>query len=152
MVSFKFFSPHQFNSVQSLNRVQLFATPWIATHQASLFITNSWNLLKLMSIELMMPSNHLILCYPLLFCLQSFPVSGSFPMCQLFASGGQSVGVSVSAPVFPMNIQDWFPLGWTDWISLAVQGTLKSLLRHHNSKAQYFSTQLFLWSNSHIQT
>ena len=62
--------------------------------------------------------------------LQSFPASGSFQMSQFFASGGQSIGVSASASVLPMNIQDWFPLGWT-----AVQGTLKSLLQHHNSKA-----------------
>ena len=66
--------------------------------------------------------------------LQSFPASGSFPMSQLFASGGQSVGVSVSASVLPMNIQDWFPLGLTGWISMQSKG-LKSLLQHHSSKA-----------------
>ena len=73
-------------------------------------------------------------------CRQSFPASGSFPMSQHFISGGQSIGVSASASVLPMNIQDWFPVGWTGWISLqskglAVQGTLKSLLQHHTSKA-----------------
>ena len=72
--------------------------------------------------------------------LQSFPAWGFFPMSQFFASGGQSIGVSSSASVLPMNIQDWFPVGWTGWISLqskglAVQGTLKSLLQHHTSKA-----------------
>ena len=73
--------------------------------------------------------------HPLSFsCLQSFPASGSFQMSHLFASGVQSIGVSASASVLPMNIQDWFPLGWTGWI-LAVQGTLKSLLQHHSSKA-----------------
>ena len=66
--------------------------------------------------------------------LQSFPTSGSFQMTQFFTSGGQSIGASASASVFPMNTQDWFPLGWTGWI-LAVQGTLKSLLQHHSSKA-----------------
>ena len=66
--------------------------------------------------------------------LQSFPASGSFPMSQFFASGGQSIGVSASASVLPMNIQDWFPLGWTGWVS-AAQGTLKSLLQHYSSKA-----------------
>ena len=66
-------------------------------------------------------------------CLQSFPASGSFPVRQFFTSGGQSIGVSASASVLPMNIQDWFPLGWTDWISLQV--TLKSLLQHYSSKA-----------------
>ena len=68
-------------------------------------------------------------------CLQSFPASGSFPMSQLFASGGQNIGVSASASVLSMNIQDWFPLGWTGWISLQSRGFLKSLLQHHSSKA-----------------
>ena len=84
------------------------ATPWTAIHQASLSITNSQSLLKLMSIESVMPSNHLILCHPLLLHFQSFQASGSFQMSQFFTSGGQSIGVSASASVFPMNIQDWF--------------------------------------------
>ena len=68
--------------------------------------------------------------------LQSFPASGSFPMSQLFESGGRTIGVSASTSVLPMDIQDWLPLGWTDWLDLlAVQGTLKSLLQHHSSKA-----------------
>ena len=67
-------------------------------------------------------------------CLQSFPASGSFPMSQFFTSGGQSIGASVSASVLPMNIQDWFPLGWTGWISLQSKG-VSSLLQHHSSKA-----------------
>ena len=92
-------------SVQLLSHVQLFATPWTAAHQASLSITNSWSLLKLMSIESVMPSNHLILCRPLLPCLQSFPASGSFQMSQLFASGGQSIGVSPLASFLPKNTQ-----------------------------------------------
>ena len=68
-------------------------------------------------------------------CLQSFPASGSFQMSQFFASGGQSIGVSASASVLPANTQDWSPLGWTGWISMAGQKTLKSLLQHHSSKA-----------------
>ena len=64
-----------------------------------------------------MPLSHLILCHPLLFCPQSLLASGSFPMSQLFAGGGQSIGVSASASVLPMNTQDWSPLGWTGWIS-----------------------------------
>ena len=69
-------------------------------------------------------------------CLQSCPASGSFPMSQFFASGGQSIGVSASAIVLPMNIQDWFPLGFTGLISLQCkEGTLKSLLQHYSSKA-----------------
>ena len=80
------------------------ATPWTAARQASLSITNSWSLLKLMSIELVMPSNHLILCGPLLLLLLSFPASWSFPMSQFFASGGHSIGASSS--VLPVNIRD----------------------------------------------
>ena len=97
------------SSVQSLSHVQFFVTPWTAACQASLSITNSQSLLKLMSIELVMPSNHLILCHPLLFPPSSFPASGSFPMSQFFTSGGQSI--EASASVLPMYIQDWFPLG-----------------------------------------
>ena len=89
-------------SVQSLSRVWLFATPWIAARQASLTITDSWSLLKLMSIELAIPSNHLMLCCPLLLPPSIFPVSGSFQMSQLFASGSRSTGVSASASVLPM--------------------------------------------------
>ena len=93
-------------------------TPWTAAHQTSLSITNSQSLLKLMSIESVMPSNRLILCRPLLLHLQSFPASGSFQMSQFLSSGGQSTGAPASASVLPMNIQDWFPLGLTGLISL----------------------------------
>ena len=93
-----------FSSVQSLSHVRLFVTPWTAAHQASLSITQSWSLLKLMSIESVMPSNHLILVIPFSSCLQSFPASGSFLMSQFFPSGGQIIGVSTSASVLPMNI------------------------------------------------
>ena len=88
--------------VQSLSRFQLFVTPWTAARQASLPFTISQSLLKLMSIELVMPSNHLI---PFSSCLQSFPASGSFLKSWLFASVGQSVGASAFASVLPMNIQ-----------------------------------------------
>ena len=97
-------------------------TPSTAAAQASLSITNSQSLLKLMLIESVMPSNHLILCHPFSSCLQFFPASGSFPVSQFFPSGGQSLGVSASASVFPMNIQDWLLLGWTGWISLLSKG------------------------------
>ena len=93
-------------SVQLLSHVQLFPTPCMVARQASLSIINPWSLLTLMSIESVMPSNHLssvILFSP---HIQSFPASGSFQMSQLFASGGQSAGVSTSASVLPMNIQD----------------------------------------------
>ena len=115
----------QFSSVQSLSCVQVFVTPWTATHQVSLSFTNSWRLLKLMFIESMMLSNQLILCCPLSSCLQAFPASGSFPMSQFFTSGGQSTGVSASASVLPMDIQDWFPLGLTGLISLLSKGLLR---------------------------
>ena len=88
-------------SVQSLSRVQLFATPWTAARKGSLSITNSWSLIKLMSIELVMPSNHLILCSPLLLQPHSFPASGSFPVSQ-FSSGGQSIQ-SFSFSISPSN-------------------------------------------------
>ena len=103
-------------SVQSLSRVRLFATPCIAARQASLSITNSRSLLKPMPIESVMPSSRLILCRPLLLLPQSLPASGSFPMSQLFAWGGQSIGVSASASVLPVNTQDWSPLGWIGYI------------------------------------
>ena len=90
----------QFSSVQSFSRVQLFATPSTAALQASLSITNSWSLPKLMSIELVMLSGHLTLCRPLLLLPSIFPSSGSFQMSQFFTSGGQSNGVSASASVF----------------------------------------------------
>ena len=90
----------------------------MAACQATLSITNSWSFLKLMSIKLVMPSNHLILCCPLISCFQSFSASGSFPVSQFFPSGGQSIGVSASASVLPMNIQDWFPSGLNGLISL----------------------------------
>ena len=107
-----------FSSVQSLRRVWLFVTPWTAACQASLSITNSQNLLKLMSIESVMPSNYLILCRPLLLPPSIFPSIRFFSNESVLRSDGQSIGVSGSISVLPMNIQDWFPLGWTGWISL----------------------------------
>ena len=102
--------------VQLVSPVRPFATPWTAACQVSLSFTISWSLFKLMSIELVMSSSHLILCWPFSSCLQSFP--GSFLMSQFFASGGQSIGDSASVSVLPMNSQDWFPLGLTGLISL----------------------------------
>ena len=110
------------SSFQPLSRVWLFATPWTAACQASLSITNFLGLLKLMSIASVMPSSHLILCRPLLLLPSIFPASGSFPMSQFFTSGGQSIGVSASASVLPVNIQGWSPSEWTGWISLQSKG------------------------------
>ena len=84
--------------------------------------------------------------------LQSFPASGSFQMSWFFASGGQSIGVSASASVLPMNTQDWFPLGWTGWISLQSKGLSRVFSNTTVQKHQFFSTQTFLGSNSHIHT
>ena len=127
------------SDVQLLSCVQLFATPWTVAHQTPLSFTISWNLLKFMSTELVMLSSHLILCRPLSFCLQSLPASESFPMSQLFASGGQSIGASAS--VLPMNIQGWFPLGWTGWISLQSKGLSRVFSSTTVGKHQFFSAQ-----------
>ena len=134
----------QLSSIQLLSHFRLFETPWTAVHQASLSITNSRILLKLMSIESVMPSSHLILCSPLLLPLQSFLASGSFKMSQFFPLDGQSFGVSASTSVLPMNIQDWFSLGWTGWISLQSKGLSRVLSNTTVQKHQFFSTQLAL--------
>ena len=93
-----------YDSVQSLSHVRLFVIPWTAACQAFLSFTISWSLLKFMSVELVMPSSHLIFVILFFSCLQSFSASGSFPTSQFFASGGQSIGASASASVLPMNI------------------------------------------------
>ena len=133
--------------VQSLSRVQLFATSWTATNQASLSFTISQSLLKFLSIESVMPSNYLT-CHPLssIFssCPQSFPASGSFPMSQLFTSDCQSTGASASASALPMNIQDWFPLGLTCLISLLSNGLSRVFSNTTVQKHQLFGTQAFL--------
>ena len=137
-----------FSSVQSLSHVWVFETPWTAAHQASLSITNSRSSPKFMCIELVIPSSHLILCCPLLLLLPILPASGSFPMSQLFTWGGQSIGISASASVLPINIQDWSPLRWTGWISLQSKGLSNTTVQKH----QFFCTQLSSQSNSHIHT
>ena len=122
------------------------ATPWTVASQASLSIINSRSLLKLMPIESGMPSNHLILCHPFLLLPSVFPnIRVFFPSSQFFTSGSQSIGVSASASVLPMNIQDWFPLGLTGLISFQFKG-LKSLLQHHRNihTSSGISTQIYL--------
>ena len=140
----------RFSSVQSLSRVRLFATPWIAARQASLSLIISWSSPKFMSIELVMPFNHLILCHPLLLLPQSFPASESFPMSWPFPSCGQSIGASASVSVLPMKIQHWFTLGLTGLISLQSKGLSRVFSNITVQKHQYFGTQPSLWSNSHI--
>ena len=131
-------------SVQLFSCVRLLATPWATVHQASLSITNSQSLPKLMSIESVMPSNHLILCHPCLLLPSIFAASGSFQMSQLFTSGGQSIGVSASTSVLPMNIQDWFPLGLNGSISLQSKGLSRVFSDATVQKHQFFSAQLSL--------
>ena len=141
-----------FSSVQLLSQVQLLATPWIATHQASLFITNSGNPLKPMSIESRWHTTILSSVIPFSSYPQSFPTSGSFQMSQLFTSGGQSIRVSASTSVLRMNTKDWSPLGWTGWISLRSMGLSRVFSNTTVQKHQFFSAQFSLKSNSHIHT
>ena len=131
------------SSVQSLSRVQLFATPWTVAHQASLSITNSQSLLKLTSIELMMPYNHLILCRPLLL------LPSVIPSIRVFSN--ESVPLirwpkcwSFSFSISPSNEYTRLISFRMDWLDLlAVQGTLKSLLQHHGSKASILQCSTF---------
>ena len=134
----------QFSSVQSLSRVRLLATPWTTACQAFLSITNSRSSPKPMSIESVMPSNHLILCRPLLLLPSIFPASGSFPMSQLFTSGGQSIGVSASTSVLPMNTQYRSPLGLTGWISLQSKGLSRVFSNTTVQKHQFLCAQISL--------
>ena len=143
--------PHQFSSVQLLSCVRLFATPSIAAHQASLSITNSQGPPKPMSIELVTPSNHLILCHPLL-------LHSIFPSIRVFSNESAlcirwpkywsfsfNISVSNEHPGLISYRMDRLDL-------LAVQGTCKSLLQHHSSKASIFGAQLSSQSTSHIHT
>ena len=126
--------------MKSFSRVRPFATPRTAASQASLSITNSQSLLKLMPIASVMPSNHLILCHFLILLPSIFPASGSFLVSQFFPSGGQSIGVSASASVLPMNIQDWSPLGWNSLISLLSKGLSRVFPNTTVQKHQFFDT------------
>ena len=127
-----------FSSVQLLSHVWLFATPWTAAHQASLSITNFQSSLKLMPTELVMPSNHLVFCLHLLLLPSIFAGIGAFPVSQFFTSGGQSIGVSASASVLLMNIQDWFPLRLTGLISLQSKGLSRVFFNTTVQKHQFF--------------
>ena len=138
--------------VQSLSHVWLFEIPWTAARQVSLSFTISWSLLKLMSIESVIPSNHLSLCCPLLFLPSTFLGIRDFPVSWLFASGGQSIRASASASVFPMKIQGWFPLGLTGLISLQSKGLSRVFSNTTVQKHQFFGNELSLWSNSYIHT
>ena len=139
------------NSIQSLSCVWLFVTPWTAACQASLSITNSWSLLKLMSSKLVMPSNHLILCRPLLLLPSIFASIRVFSnelalriRCQSTGASTSASGASTSASVLPMNIQDWFPLGLTGLISLMSKELSRVFSNTTVQKHQFFGAQLSL--------
>ena len=135
---------HKFSSVQLFSYVWLFATPWTAAHQSSLSITNSWSLPKLMSIESVMPSNHLILCHPLLLLPSIFPSIRVFlnesALCIRWPKYWSFI-ISIS----PSNEHPGLISFRMDWLDLLVaQETFKSLLQHHSSKHQFFCVQLSL--------
>ena len=140
---------YQFSSDQSLSDVRLFATPWTAAHQANLSITNSQSLFKLMSIELVMPSNHLILCYPLLLpsIFPSIRVSSSESVLHITWPKYWSI---TSVSVLPMNIHGLFPLELTGLISLQSKGLSRIFSNTTIQKHQFFGAQLSLWSISHL--
>ena len=141
-----------FSSVQSLSCVRLFATPWTAACQASLSITNSRNLLKLMSFESVMPSNHLILCYPLLLLpsiFSSIRVFSNESILHIRWPRYWSFSFSISPSNDYLGLIS-FRIAW--FALLAVRGTIKSLIQHHSSKTSILGIQLSLWSNSHIHT
>ena len=143
---------HREKSVQSLSLVWHFATPWTAACQASLSITNSEFTQIQCPLSRWYHSTISSSVIPFSSHLQSFPASGSFQMSQLFVSGGQSFGVSASTSVLPMNIQDWFPLGWTGWISLQSKGLSRVFSNTTVQKHQFFSAQFSLLSNFHVHT
>ena len=142
----------QFSSVQSLNCVWLFATPRMADARPPCPLPtprvypnscplSRWCLTAIWSSVV-----------PFSSCPQSLPTSGSFPVSQLFAWGGQSIGISALASVLPKNTQHWSPLGWTGWISLQSKGLSRVFSNNTVQKHQFFGTQLSLWSNSYIHT
>ena len=132
-----------FSSVQSLSYVWLFLTPWTATRQASLSITSFQSLPKPMSIESVMPSNHPIICHPILLLPSIFSSIRVFSNESALCRGGQTIGVSASTTVLPMNTQDW-SLGWTGWISLQSKGLSRVFSNTTVQEHQFFSTQLSL--------
>ena len=133
----------------SVTQSYLFVTPWTAAYQASLSFTISWSLQKLMSIESMVPSNCLILCCSLLFLPWIFPSISVFSNKLALRSGGRSIGAWASASVLPMNIQGWFPLWLTGWISLLFKGLLRVFSSTTTRMPQFFGTHPSLWSNSY---
>ena len=148
------FNRKHISLVQSLSHVWFSVTPWTAARQASLSITNSQSLLNSCPLSRWCHPTISSSVVPFSSYLQSFPASGSFQMSQFFTSGGQSIAVSASASVLPMNMntQDWFPLGLTGWISLKSRGLSRVFSNTTIQKHQFFGTQLSLLSNSQIHT
>ena len=152
-ITIKYHDIYKIIVVQSHSNVQLFVTPWTAAHQASLSLTISWSLLKLMSIELVILHNHLILCHPLLLM-----PSINFPSIRVFPNESALLirwpkDWSFSFNISPSNEYPGLISFRMDWLDLlAVQRTLKSLLQHHSSKASILHSSAFLWANSHIHT
>ena len=139
-------------SYQSLSHVRLFATPWITARQASLSITNCWSSLKLMPIESVMPSSHLILCHPILLLLPIPPSIRVFSNESALHTRWPKYW-SFSFSIIPSNEhQDWSPLGWTGWISLQPKGLPRVFSNTTVQKHQFFGTQPSSQSNSHIHT
>ena len=139
------------SSVQ-FSRIWLFVTPWTTARQASLSITNSQSSPKLMSIEAVMPSNHLILCHPLLLLPSVFHSIRVFSNESTLSMRWPKFQSSASTSVPPMNTQDHSPLGWTGWISLQSKGLSRVFSKTTVQKHQFLSAQLSLESNSHIHT
>ena len=140
----------QFSSVQSLSRVRLSATPWIAACQASLSINNAWSSLRLVSIESVMPSSHVILCRPLLFLPPIPPSIRVFPNESTLAWGGQSTRISALASFLPKNTQGWSPSERTGWISLQSKALSRVFFNTTVQKHQCFGSWPSLWSNSPV--
>ena len=140
-----------FSSVQLLSRVWFFATPWITTRQASLSITNSWSSPKLMSMESVMPSSHLILCRPLVLLTPIPPSIRVFSNESTLPMRWPKYWSFSFTSVLPMNTQDW-SLGWTGWISLQSKGLSRVFSNTIVQKHQFFGAQPSSQSNSHIHT
>ena len=142
---------YHFSPVQSLSRVWLLATPWTTDARPPCPSPTPWVYSNSCPFSRWCHPTISSSVIPFSSCPQSFPASGSFPMNQFFIPGDQSIGVSASVSVLPMNIQDWFPLGWTGWISLQSKG-LSRVFNSTVQKHQCFSVQPSLWSNFHIHT
>ena len=138
-------------SVKPFSHVWLFVNKWTAAHQTSVSISNSWSLLKLMTIKSVVPSIHLILCYHLLLLPSIFPGLRVFSNERVLPIRWPNYWSSASASVLPVNIQDWFPLGCTGWISLQSKGLSRVFFNTTVRKHQFFVAQFSLWGHMNSQ-